>query len=204
MLSSGQLPRYSDRALITVLRIPALGPLITVHDVASALDDALAIDDVISPAWLKTLVIVPQPLRFSTKSSSGVRIHSDVEPVLKARYGVERVLPHTSLLISGRGSLATASAHLDSLNGPYLAVRDTYLEFMDLYPVYRLYTDIYRTFMYGIYKPLIALPPQLPGGYKALRRVDEWGYNLIPVPSRLYGDQSRPLNGQRVGVKGEQ
>ncbi|KAF4916367.1 Amidase 1 [Colletotrichum viniferum] len=48
-----------------------------------------------------------------------------------------------------------------------------------------------------------ATPSRTNGEHKILNLVDpEWGYPLVPVPSRLYTQvDSRPLAGKRVGVK---
>ncbi|KAK1999876.1 amidase [Colletotrichum falcatum] len=58
-----------------------------------------------------------------------------------------------------------------------------------------LYPDTYRTFVTGTYES--------NGTYKSFTQADEnWGYPLIPVPSRLYSiEDRRPLAGQRIGVK---
>lgn len=76
---------------------------------------------------------------------------------------------------------------------------------MDLWPVYRLYPDIYRTFMFGMYRPFYGpIPIDQEEIYKEFRGVDQNGDKYIPVPSRLY---SRPydngIRGQRIAVKGE-
>ncbi|KAK1979555.1 amidase [Colletotrichum cereale] len=58
-----------------------------------------------------------------------------------------------------------------------------------------LHLDTYRTFVTGTYES--------NGTYKAFSQAEaDWGYPLIPVPSRLYSiEDTRPLAGQRIGVK---
>ncbi|KZL82153.1 amidase family protein [Colletotrichum incanum] len=58
-----------------------------------------------------------------------------------------------------------------------------------------LYPDTYRTFVTGTYES--------NGTYKSFTQTNaNWGYPLIPVPSRLYSiEDRRPLAGQRIGVK---
>lgn len=88
------------------------------------------------------------------------------------------------------------------LRGPYLGSVNKDTDKVELWPVYRLYSDMYRTFLFGLYKPL---PYDDDPQYQAFREVDERGYNLIPVPSRLSagfkGNGNGPL---RIGVKGDQ
>ncbi|KAK1637807.1 amidase [Colletotrichum phormii] len=61
--------------------------------------------------------------------------------------------------------------------------------------VLRMYIDTYRKFVTGTYES--------NGGYKAFTQSEaDWGYAMIPVPSRLYStDDTRPMAGQRVAVK---
>lgn len=80
------------------------------------------------------------------------------------------------------------------LPGPYLLT--TTKDALTLSQVYRLYTDTYRTFVFGSYEsqPGIHTPLQLT--YPNFR------YPAIPVPSRLnFLDDTRPLAGERVGIK---
>jgi len=88
-------------------------------------------------------------------------------------------------------------SHLPNFAGPYFS--RSLGNSLDLLPVYRLYPDDYRTFLFGIY-PL----NDQSGRYGTLRRYDIHGNLLIPVPSRLYiraGELG--IRGQRIAVKGE-
>ncbi|ETS87127.1 hypothetical protein PFICI_00955 [Pestalotiopsis fici W106-1] len=77
--------------------------------------------------------------------------------------------------------------------GPVLVVADGSL--IHVSKVFRLYQDIYRDFVDGIYIS--------NGTFKPLGFFDPaWSNPLVPVPSRLYSKfDPRPLAGQRVGVK---
>ncbi|KAI5253398.1 hypothetical protein E4T42_02866 [Aureobasidium subglaciale] len=78
--------------------------------------------------------------------------------------------------------------------GPYLATVDK--TDLSIASVYRLYPDVYRTFMNGVYR-------YNPGKHVELGMVEpETGFVLVPIPSRLYSlYDPRPLAGERVGVK---
>ncbi|KAK5742080.1 hypothetical protein LTR17_003588 [Elasticomyces elasticus] len=99
---------------------------------------------------------------------------------------------------SGYGHSSIAISNMTSLPpGPYLAtiVAGT----IAFAPVYRLYEDTYRDFLYGSYAAdftpntsFIALDRSLPS----------FGYSAIPVPSRLYSlYDTRPFAGFRVAIK---
>ncbi|KAI3556541.1 hypothetical protein CABS01_03673 [Colletotrichum abscissum] len=77
--------------------------------------------------------------------------------------------------------------------GPFFLESDG--KTVTLSKVFRLYTDTYSDFVHGIYES--------NGSYKILSLTDaDWGYPLIPVPSRLYtAADSGPLSGTRIGVK---
>ena len=84
------------------------------------------------------------------------------------------------------------------VRGPFLATRDHSGKSVLLLPVYRLYPDLFRTFVSGVY-------PTNDRSYRQLRAINKQGYNLIPVPSRLYSRcDDKGAFGQRLGVKGEQ
>ncbi|KAL2882192.1 hypothetical protein SGCOL_002460 [Colletotrichum sp. CLE4] len=76
---------------------------------------------------------------------------------------------------------------------PLFAITDG--DSLYLSKVLRMYIDTYRTFVTGTYES--------NGGYKAFTQSEaDWGYAMIPVPSRLYStDDTRPMAGQRVAVK---
>lgn len=74
-----------------------------------------------------------------------------------------------------------------------------------LWPVYRLSSDTYRAFLNGMY-PTAPFRSSRGHTYRALRAVDDQGYHLIPVPSRLYKQASGgdpAVEGTRIAIKGE-
>lgn len=78
--------------------------------------------------------------------------------------------------------------------GPYILTGSA--EDLQLVPVYRLYEDAYRDFLYGTYEAGDGSYTPLELTYPAFR------YPAIPVPSRLYSwNDPRPFAGFRVGVK---
>ncbi|KAK5129565.1 hypothetical protein LTR08_003151 [Meristemomyces frigidus] len=78
--------------------------------------------------------------------------------------------------------------------GPYLASFDG--SSVSLAPVYRLYEDSYRDFLYGSYETDEGSHASLDVSYPS------FGYPAIPVPSRLYyWNDPRPFAGFRVAIK---
>jgi hypothetical protein len=150
-------------------------------------------DDVFNQKWLETVCLVTQPSQLSPHDL-GELFQTLIE------HGVRHVISHSSIgLVSVTDmtvyhSLSPPSSSTPT--GPYLAVeRETGL---DLYQAYRLYPDRYRCFVFGMY-PL----EDGNGAYKPFRRVNEEGYNLIPVPSRMYTEGARSgIVGQRIAIKG--
>lgn len=80
--------------------------------------------------------------------------------------------------------------------GPYLATFSA--GSISLAPVYRLYEDSYRDFLFGTYDTADG-----SGSFTGLpRSLPNFGYPAIPVPSQLYyWDDPRPFAGFRVAVK---
>ncbi|KAK0294879.1 hypothetical protein LTS00_006714 [Friedmanniomyces endolithicus] len=90
-----------------------------------------------------------------------------------------------------------ASGNLTSLPpGPYLATFAA--GSVSFAPVYRLYEDSYRDFLYGSYAT-----GDGSGTFTPLdRSLPSFGYPAIPVPSRLYYlNDPRPFAGFRVAIK---
>lgn len=86
---------------------------------------------------------------------------------------------------------------LDLPPGPYLAVAED--DHLVINSVYRLYSDEYRTFMYGTYQDSYGT-----GNYTGFDYAVNapWGYPVVPVPSRLHHlHDDRPFAGYRLGVK---
>ncbi|KAI7266534.1 amidase signature enzyme [Hortaea werneckii] len=78
--------------------------------------------------------------------------------------------------------------------GPYILTGS--VEDLQLVPVYRLYEDAYRDFLYGTYEAADGSYTPLELTYPAFR------YPAIPVPSRIYSwNDPRPFAGFRVGIK---
>ncbi|KAI7508890.1 hypothetical protein KC347_g5750 [Hortaea werneckii] len=78
--------------------------------------------------------------------------------------------------------------------GPYILTGSA--EDLQLVPVYRLYEDTYRDFLYGTYEAVDGSYAPLELTYPAFR------YPAIPVPSRIYSwNDPRPFAGFRVGIK---
>lgn len=199
---------------ITVVHFPVTEEEVDPADFLAVLNKALASDDVITKKWLKTVVLLPQ---FDNAGDSqlrrvkGLQLDWDLQASLQLNYGIEHLFIHPTLhhpstmRYVGIGlryhALSPDTLAVGHVQGPFLASRVDDRQ-VNLWPVYRLYSDTYRTFLFGVYKPL----PKWPIGdigYKAFRKVDERGYNYIPVPSRLYGEKEKALHGKRIGVKGE-
>lgn len=190
-------------SLVTILHVPSTNSTIFLHDVINSIESALALDDVLSPAWLDTLILVPDAI------DTPIRLDAAVASALYLDYGVKSLLLHPSVLPPPSRRFPGVDLEIQSLppsavipktiNGPYLARKN--MNKMDLYPVYKLYSDIYRTFLFGMYKPPSLLAEEEP--YHTFRHVDSKGYPMIPVPSRLYGRSSDQLHGKRIGIKGE-
>ncbi|RMZ02041.1 hypothetical protein D0860_07374 [Hortaea werneckii] len=78
--------------------------------------------------------------------------------------------------------------------GPYILTGSA--EDLQLVPVYRLYEDAYRDFLYGTYEAADGSYTPLELTYPAFR------YPAVPVPSRIYSwNDPRPFAGFRVGIK---
>uniref|UniRef100_L2G5R3 Amidase family protein n=1 Tax=Colletotrichum fructicola (strain Nara gc5) TaxID=1213859 RepID=L2G5R3_COLFN len=158
---------------VAATHIVATSPLITAQLLQDTFDRYLAEDDVFTEDFLETIII-------SSNYSSGLDA--------TARSLVESIGSQILFLPASTNSTSSALPP-----GPVLleAGEGT----IKLSKVFRLYTDTYSNFVHGVYES--------DGEHKILNLVDpEWGYPLVPVPSRLYTQvDSRPLAGKRVGVK---
>ena len=168
-------------------------------NLAGIIQEYLDSDDVIISGWLSTII-----LRIEDDGFPPIQLAAEEEALLRKRFGVERV----HFLRSGHLSEASGSSASEAveegvpapslrIQGPFLAKRNLDGS-IDLLPVFRLHSDIYRTFIVGIY-------PTFGGSYNALRMVDAQGYNLIPVPSKLYSSctgEDNGVCGARIAVKG--
>ncbi|TKA67868.1 hypothetical protein B0A55_08408 [Friedmanniomyces simplex] len=97
----------------------------------------------------------------------------------------------------GQSTATIASGNLTALlPGPYLAIFTA--GSVSFAPVYRLYEDTYRDFLYGAYSSGDGTASFTPLD----RSLPSFGYPAIPVPSRLYYlNDPRPFAGFRVAIK---
>jgi Asp-tRNA(Asn)/Glu-tRNA(Gln) amidotransferase A subunit family amidase len=82
------------------------------------------------------------------------------------------------------------------LSGPFFATASAKASRLDLHSVYRLYKDVYETFLFG------AIPNPKGGWFPTNITLDDSGHQYIPVPSHLSAlAQSLPLSGTRFALK---
>lgn len=163
--------------------------VVTGEDVQATVSGYLADDDVLSPGFLHAVYL--------TSSVANATIDAAALSHLRS-LGIATVyLDPLSFQSVPRGFTPAENASTATLlAGPYTAVvTSAALELLD---TYRLYPDLYRTFVTGAYASqdgsgaFHALPLTCP------RR---WA-PLIPVPSRIpFRHDPRPLAGLRVAVK---
>ncbi|KAK1658884.1 amidase signature domain-containing protein [Colletotrichum godetiae] len=152
--------------------IVAISPVITGKYLQDTIARYLAEDDVFSEDFLETLIL-------SSNCSSKL---DEAATAFVASVGSQVLMLPSSQLES---SMPPPGPLLLESNGKEVT----------LSKVFRLYTDTYSDFVHGIYES--------NGTYKVLGLTDtDWGYPLVPVPSRLYSEADpRPLAGARIGVK---
>ena len=195
---------------LTVLRLPLDQVVLDYTTISSIIKEYLLIDDVLTPAWLETLVLVPNNT-YQGKASTITLIDKETFARLGQDYNVRRVFVDPSFTLPRSIGLLGIGSEIDRLMppshsygylcGPYLGSLSKDASQVELWPVYRLYSDTYRTFLFGLYKPL---PHGDDPQYQAFREVDERGYSLIPIPSRLSTLHMNNGNGPfRIGVKGD-
>ncbi|KAK5111714.1 hypothetical protein LTR85_011759 [Meristemomyces frigidus] len=97
---------------------------------------------------------------------------------------------------AGNATIVKATNASSFPPGPYLATLSG--ASLSLAPVYRVYEDSYRDFLFGIYNT-----GDGSGNHTSLEvSYPNFGYRGIPVPSRLYfWNDPRPLAGYRVAIK---
>lgn len=173
------------------------------------LKDAICTDNVLNEAWTHTIVLT---LGMAQQSQEKMPIAcAEMQALLQqfphSQFGIEADINiEPSIGCSSKRVHQVKLYHTFestmSLHGPYLALASE--EDIQLFPVYRLYPDTQRAFVYGMYKPV-----QQPSGdgtiYKQFCKVNSDGDLLIPVPSRLYSQtrsRAKPLSGLRLAVKG--
>jgi len=197
------------------LRLPLDQAVLGPDRIRDLINDMLAADDVLTEDWLQTLFLLPDQDNVCNAASMTF-INRDTLLMLESEFGVKRVLVDMTFILPRASALRGIDIEVDRLfpptavptniRGPYLARQsmDKNAE-VDLWPVYRLYSDTFRAFLYGLYEvPRARGVPGQSVTYQAFRHLDNQGYNMIPVPSRLY-DLSVPngVSGERIGVKGE-
>ncbi|KAF0326954.1 hypothetical protein GQ607_005718 [Colletotrichum asianum] len=158
---------------VAATHIVVTSPLITAQLLQDTFDRYLAEDDVFTEDFLETIII-------SSNYSSGLDA--------TARSLVESIGSQILFLPASTNSTSSVPPP-----GPVLLESDGGT--IKVSKVFRLYTDNYSNFVHGVYES--------DGEHKILNLVDpEWGYPLVPVPSRLYSQvDTWPLAGKRVGVK---
>ncbi|KAF6817860.1 amidase [Colletotrichum plurivorum] len=163
-------PLGIEPTALAATHIVATTPLITGQYLQDTIERYLATDYVFSEDFLQVILV-------SSNHSSTVDTSA------------------RNLIESLRSRILQLPATPESVTlppGPILLQSDGSTRFSR---VSRLYTDVYSTFVSGIYES--------NGTYKPLNLVDPaWGHPMIPLPSRLYSEgDPRPLAGARVGVK---
>ncbi len=205
-LTSGYRP-------VTVIRVPAGQAILNASHVRDVIQHDLDVDDVLTPNWLETIIILPDLTCELEVAPESPLLDWDVLDMLHRRFGVKRVHIDPTFYLPREIHLAGLGVEINilsppalisgDLNGPYLVSVNTIENQIELFPVYRLYPDTFRTFLYGVYNPK-GRSDRSGNSYLPLRLVDKDGYNLIPVPSRLYATgKPNGIHGERIGVKGE-
>lgn len=148
----------------------------------------LAGDDVFSLDFMEAVYVTPRsPSVDVTNSAFDEFAKMDVKHIFMNDHHAQR---HKLL-----GAFSLGDFNEKSLPpGPYILTGST--ENSQLVPVYRLYEDAYRDFLYGTYEAA-------DGSYTPLDLTSPaFRYPAIPVPSRIYSwNDPRPFAGFRVGIK---
>lgn len=157
--------------------------------VKALLEGYLSNDDVLTEDFLSTLLMV--------SSGGSLSLSPDVTSYLTSK-GVKTIILGGGISVettSGPSVKYADSPSAKDIAGPYIAMTEG--STTTLYPVYKLEVDRYRTFVHGVYP--------LNGSFATFDKVtSEFGDPYIPIPSRLYSDDSDgPLAGQRMAIKGE-
>ncbi|EIW70951.1 hypothetical protein TREMEDRAFT_61469 [Tremella mesenterica DSM 1558] len=188
-------PSPHQKFALSVIRIPTAGTD-NASQLRQLIESHLEVDDVFSVGFMKTVLLVP-----SSDSSKPYTLDPSITEMLSTIFNTTTLYLHHFISppasqtpgIVMRSLLIPMQFH----SGPYLGQIDS--GSLDVFPVFRLYPDAYRTFVVGVY------PVTNSTSYKTLRRLDENGDLLIPVPSRLdtkaSAQSSLQMAGQRVAVK---
>ncbi|KAF2093878.1 amidase family protein [Rhizodiscina lignyota] len=178
----------SGTGLATV--ISTSGKTVTADSLKATLAEYISTDDVLTEDFLSSVYL--------TSSTSGAYLDSSAVQYLSSM-SVEHVMLHSSFSNAAKGGSFKTSfvpAATSIAPGPYAtSIQDGTISFS---PVYRLYSDTYRDFLFGAYDSGDGKGTHIPLGAFLPHFWDP----MIPVPSRLYsiGD-TRPLAGVRVAIK---
>lgn len=158
---------------------------ITADDVDVLINRYLEEDDVISESFLQSLYI-------STSCEGEASMDGGALDYLTSM-GAKAI--YTSSRLTCKGAVAIEGPD-DLEPGPYIAsVKDGVAIFS---PVYRLYEDRYRTFIFGAYEDMSTNDSFKPFPVSVAKYQDP----LIPVPSRIYSwSDKRPFAGFRIAIK---
>ena len=159
---------------------------ITSDDVDDLIKKYLEGDDVISESFLQSLYI-------STTCEGKATMDSSALDYLTSM-GAKAIYTSSSLTCKGAAITIEGPDGLEP--GPYIAsIEDGVASFS---PVYRLYEDRYRTFIFGAYEV-----PSSKNTFKPFPvNVAKYQDSLIPVPSRIYSwSDERPFAGFRIAIK---
>ncbi|RFU31349.1 hypothetical protein B7463_g4998, partial [Scytalidium lignicola] len=181
-----------DNVLLAV--IIADTPVLTAEYLHEVISNYTLQDDVFQKEFLHSVYLI---------SSTGTSVIEDSATSYLSSLGVSHLFIDTTYAalnnnITGSFSVTIVQStdNVSPSAGPFLArIQQNIIK---LSRVYRLYPDIYRNFVDGIYNANDGT-----GDYKALGEFrPEWPFPMIPVPSRIYSwRDDRPLAGARVGVK---
>lgn len=158
---------------------------ITADDVDVLINRYLEEDDVISESFLQSLYISTSCE--GEASMDGGALDYLTSMGAKAIYTSSRLTCQGAVTIEGPDDLEP---------GPYIAsTKDGVASFS---PVYRLYEDRYRTFIFGAYEDMSTNDSFKPFPVSVAKYQDP----LIPVPSRIYSwSDKRPFAGFRIAIK---
>ncbi|KAF5857938.1 hypothetical protein ETB97_005128 [Aspergillus alliaceus] len=164
---------------------------VTEDDIKRTIQDYIDQDDVFNLAFLEAVLL--------QTATEGV-IEKQAIDYLRS-LNVSTIFVPPKVTIPSGASIGTVTIVPESQNqhveGPFVAALKENAFY--LYPVWRLYSDLYSVFLQGSYDP-----GDGSGIYRAVgaQNTKFFEQPLIPVPSRIYSWRDpRPLAGARVGVK---
>lgn len=159
------------------------GPiLLTIINAETTLVDADYLHDIISDYTLQDDVFTLEFVQniYLTSDTGGSTIDNSAFAYLST-LGVSHLFVDTGYALVNRNissslpvTVIQSAFNAPILAGPFLA--KVHKNSIDLSPVYRLYPDVYRTFLYGIYGG-----NNRDGNFKALHEFDpDWAFPMIP------------------------